>query len=97
MAADSNSRIAWHRAQIKRHRATLRHIETAKFTVGQSAEHKAAARTRQLVAELTEKIRQSEHVIAQHERESRRPLGTDVRSLSNVHWGDWNFHNNGQR
>ena len=29
MVADSNSQIAWHRAQIKKHREALKQIETA--------------------------------------------------------------------
>jgi hypothetical protein len=97
MAADSNSRIAWHRAQVRRHRDTLSRIEAARFTVGESVDDGAQAETRKLVAELTAKIRQSEQVIAQHERETRRPLGTDLRSLSKVDWSDWNVHGNGSR
>jgi hypothetical protein len=97
MAADSNSKVAWHRAQIKKHRDALKRIETAKFTVGQSADAKAIAQTRQLVAGLNQKIRQSEQVIAQHERQSRRPLTTDLRSLSSVPWSNWNAHGSGPR
>jgi hypothetical protein len=97
MTADSNSRIAWHRAQIRRHRDALQRIEGTRFSVGESPDARALARSQALVAELTAKIRQSEQVIAQHDRETRRPLGTDLRSLSKVDWSDWNAHSDGQR
>ena len=97
MTADSNSRIAWHRAQVRRHRETLSRIDAATFTIGESIDARAQTQHRKLVAELTAKIRQSEQVIAQHERETRRPLGTYVRSLSKVDWSDWNVHGNGPR
>ena len=32
--ADSNSKIAWHRAQLKKNRAMLKRLEIARFTVG---------------------------------------------------------------
>ena len=95
MVADSDSRIAWHRAQVRRHRDTLRRIETAKFTVGENS--RAIAQAQKTVAELQEKIRQSEQVIALHDRQTRRPLATDLRTLSNIHWGDWNSHGTGPR
>ena len=44
MVADSNSQIAWHRAQIKKHREALKHLETSRFSVGEMAGSKAAAR-----------------------------------------------------
>jgi hypothetical protein len=97
MAADSNSKVAWHRAQIKKHRETLKRIETAKFTVGHSADAKAIEHTKKFVFELNQKIRQSEQVVAQHERQTRRPLATDLRSLSSVPWSNWNAHGNGPR
>jgi hypothetical protein len=90
MVADSDSRIAWHRAQLKKNRAELRQIETTRFTVGQSSHARARDDARRQVAELKEKIRQSEQVIGQHEKQTRRPLGTDLRSLSSVSWGNWN-------
>ena len=31
MAADSDSRIAWHRVQVRKHRDPLKRIETSKF------------------------------------------------------------------
>ena len=89
MVADSDSRIAWHRAQLKKNRAELRQIETKRFTVGQSSDTRALDKARRQVAELKDKIRQSEQVIAQHDKQTRRPLATDLRSLSSVSWGAW--------
>jgi hypothetical protein len=89
MVADSDSRIAWHRAQLKKNRAALKQIEPARFTVGQSSDVRMRDRGLRQVADLTAKIRESEQVIAQHDRQTRRPLGTDLRSLSNVAWSDW--------
>jgi hypothetical protein len=76
MAADSDSRIAWHRAQVRKHRDTLKRMETSKFTTGQHANPKMVAQSKKLVAELTQKIRLSEQAIAEHERTTRRPLAT---------------------
>jgi hypothetical protein len=97
MVADSDSRIAWHRAQVRRNRDTLRRIETAKFTVGENSDPRAIAQVQKTVAELKDKIRQSEQIIARHDRQARRPLATDLRSLSTVHWSDWNSHGTGPR
>jgi hypothetical protein len=96
MAADSDSKIAWHRAQLRKHREALKRIETSKFRVGEIANPKAIVQTKKYVAELKQKISYSEQVIAQHERQSRRPLATDLRSLSNVHWSSWNAYGDGQ-
>jgi hypothetical protein len=96
MAADSDSRIAWHRAQVRKHRDALKRMEASKFAIGASANPKAVAQDRKLIAELTQKIRLSEQVIAEHERQSRRPLATDLHSLANVAWGHWNAYG-GQR
>ena len=38
MPVDSDSAIAWHRAQLKKLRETLRAIESARFTVGESVQ-----------------------------------------------------------
>ena len=97
MVADSDSRIAWHRAQVRRHRDTLRRIETAKFTVGENSDPRAIAQAQKTVTELKDKIRQSEQIIALHDRQIRRPLATDLRSLCNIHWSDWNSHRTGPR
>ena len=97
MVADSDSRIAWHRAQVRRHRDTLRRIETARFTVGENSDPRAIAQARKTVAELKDKIRQSEQIIALHDRQTRRPLATDLRSLSTIHWSHWNSYGTGPR
>ena len=89
MVADSDSKVAWHRAQLRQNRAALKQIETARFTVGESADGRALERTKRQVAELLLKIRESEQVIARHDKQTRRPLATDLRSLSNVAWRDW--------
>jgi len=89
MVADSDSRIAWHRAQLRKNRAELRQIETVRFTVGQSSDAISLDKARRQIAELKDKIRESEQVIAQHDKQTRRPLGTDLRSLSSVSWGNW--------
>jgi hypothetical protein len=90
MVADSNSQIAWHRAQIKKHRAALKQIETARHNYGEIAGSKSIAQTQKTVAELKRKIRDSEQVIAAHERQTRRPLTTDFQTLASVPWSRWN-------
>ena len=73
MVADSNSQIAWHRAQIKKHRETLKHLETGRFRYGQIAGAKSARQIEKTVAELQPKIRESERIVATYERQLRRP------------------------
>ena len=63
MVADSNSQIAWHRAQIKKHRETLKHLETARFSYGAMAGSHATDRN-QSAAELRRKIGESERIVA---------------------------------
>src|ERR1044072_2909682 len=84
MPVDSDSAIAWHRAQLKKLRETLKNTETARFTVGEPAQSSRAGKTQKAVAELEQKIRQSQHIIAAYERQTRRPLATDQRSLASV-------------
>ena len=91
--ADSNSKIAWHRAQLKKNRAMLKQLEIARFTVG----HDKVGKTQKTIDELARKIAESEKCISAYEQQTRRPLGTDFRSLTNVSWGNWNAHTNGQR
>jgi hypothetical protein len=91
--ADSNSRIAWHRVQLKKNRAALKQFEAARFRVGR---HKIGE-TRKTIVELSRKIAESEKCISAHEQQTRRPLGTDFRSLTNVSWSDWNAHTSDQR
>lgn len=91
--ADSNSKIAWHRVQLKKNRAALKQLEVARFTVG----HDKVGEAQQTIGELTRKIAESEKCISAYERQTRRPLGTDFRSLTNASGGNWNVHTNGQR
>ena len=90
MAADSNSQIAWHRAQIRKHREALKQFETARFTIGAIARPKAPDQTQEIVAELKRKIRDSEQIVAAHERQTRRPLTTDFQTLATAPWSKWN-------
>lgn len=90
MPVDSDSAIAWHRAQLKKLRETLKNIETARFTVGEPAQSTRAGKTQRTIAELQQKIRQSQHIIAAHERQTRRPLTTDQQTLASVSWSSWN-------
>jgi hypothetical protein len=90
MAADSNSKIAWHRAQIRKHCEALKHFETAKFTFGKIAGSKTIDQTQKTVVELKRKIRDSEQIIAAYERQTRRPLTTDYQTLASVPWSNWN-------
>jgi hypothetical protein len=90
MVADSNSQIAWHRAQIKKHRAALKQIETARHNFGEIAGSKTIARSQKTVTELKRKIRDSERIIAAHEKQTRRPLTTDFQTLASAPWSKWN-------
>jgi septal ring factor EnvC (AmiA/AmiB activator) len=90
--ADSNSRIAWHRAQLKKNRAALKRLEIARFTVG----HDKIGETQRTIDELSRKIAESEKCIFTYEQQTRRPLATDFRSLTKVSWGSWNAHTNGR-
>ena len=90
MAADSNSKIAWHRAQIGKHREALKHFETAKFNFGEIAGSKTTGQAQKMVAELKRKIRDSQQIIAEYERQTRRPLTTDFQTLASAPWSNWN-------
>jgi hypothetical protein len=89
MVADSDSNIAWHRVQLKKNRAELKALETARFTMGEIASSKRNGQTQKAVAELKRKIAGSERAIADHDRRTRRPLATDLQSLSSASWSDW--------
>ena len=56
MPADSDSTIAWHRAQLKQLRQTLKDIETSRFTVGESSQSSRSGKTQRTIAELQRKI-----------------------------------------
>lgn len=92
MVADSDSNIAWHRVQLKKNRAELKALETARFTMGEIASSKRNGQIQKAVVELKRKIAQSERVIADHDRRTRRPLGTDMQSLSNGSWSHWDSY-----
>ena len=90
MVADSNSQIAWHRAQINKHREALKHLETGRFRFGQIAGAKSAGQTEKTIAELNQKIAESERIVATYERQLRRPLTTDFQTLTSAPWSNWN-------
>ena len=92
MVADSDSNIAWHRVQLKKNRAELKAVETARFTMGEIASSKQNGQTQKAITELKRKIALSERVIADHDKRTRRPLGTDLQSLSNGSWSNWDSY-----
>jgi len=85
--ADSNSKIAWHRAQLKHNREALKTLEVMRFTIG----HDKIGQTAIAITELQRN--DSEKCIATYARQTRRPLGTDFGCLTNVSWGIWSAHN----
>ncbi len=89
MVADSDSKIAWHRVQLRKNREAVKDLERARFATGDMGA-KAAAFTQAKIDDLTRKIAESERCVAEYERRTKRPLGTDLRSLASVSWGDWN-------
>lgn len=101
MVADSDSNIAWHRVQLKKNRAELKALETARFTMGEIASSKRNGQTQKAIADLQRKIAQSERAVADYDKRTRRPLATDLRSLSNGSWSRWDAytqqHKTGQR
>ncbi|MBW5436481.1 hypothetical protein FXB41_17515 [Bradyrhizobium canariense] len=97
MVADSDSNIAWHRVQLKKNRAELKALETARFTMGEIASSKQNGQTQKAVGELRRKIAQSERAIADHDKRTRRPLTTDLQSLSKGSWSNWDAYTNQQQ
>jgi hypothetical protein len=96
MIADSNSNIAWHRAQLKKNRDAVKALETARFTRGELSG--SAGDTLKTIAQLQRKIAESQRCIAAHERQTKRPLATDLHSLASVsRWSSWNSRGAGQR
>jgi hypothetical protein len=95
MIADSNSSIAWHRAQLKKNRDALRALEIARFGIGDIAS--SNVRTQKDIASLKRKIAESERCIAAHEKRTKRPVATDLRSLASVSWSSWNARSVGRR
>jgi hypothetical protein len=92
MVADSDSNIAWHRVQLKKNRAELKALETQRFTMGEIASSKHDGQTEKAIAELQRKIAESERCIGSYEKRTRRPLTTDLRSLTSASWSDWDHH-----
>jgi hypothetical protein len=88
MIADSNSNIAWHRVQLKKNRDALKAMEIARFRIGEMAG--STGQTQQEITKLKRKIAESERCIAAHERQTKRPLATDLQSLTSVSWSNWN-------
>jgi hypothetical protein len=97
MTADSDSKIAWHRAQLKKHRETLKDLETARFTIGEIAGSRKFGQTQKTIADLQRKIRLSQQIIAAYERQTRRPRATDQQSLATASWSSWNVNGNRPR
>ena len=91
MIADSNSNIAWHRVQLRRNRDALKALEIARFRVGEMTGPAGQAQQKAL-ADVRRKIAESLRCIAAHERQTKRPLATDLRSLAQVSWGSWDAH-----
>jgi hypothetical protein len=89
MAADSDSKIAWHRAQLRKHREGLKNLESSRFSIGEIAGSKKTDPTQRVVADLKRKIGQSEHIIAAHERSNARPRATDLQTLASVRSVRW--------
>lgn len=96
MVADSDSKIAWHRVQLRKNREAVKALETARFTVG-DVDSKAVSARQEKIADLKWKISQSERCIAEHERRTRRPLTTDLQTLASVSWSSWNAHGGSPR
>jgi hypothetical protein len=87
MTADSNSHIAWQRAQVRKHRAALKQLEIARF--GGASIPTFNRETEQAISELKRKIMEAERCIADYERRTKRPLATDRGSLASVSWSHW--------
>ncbi|MDI4233813.1 hypothetical protein AAFX91_31980 [Bradyrhizobium sp. 31Argb] len=87
MTADSDSHIAWQRAQVRKQRAALKELEIARF--GGAPIPTFNRKTEQAISELKRKILEAERCIADYERRTKRPLATDGRSLASVSWSNW--------
>jgi hypothetical protein len=91
MGGDADSKIAWHRVQLRKNRDALKALESSRFTTGEIAK---GGRTQTTIADLKRKILESERCIAASERQTKRPVATDFRSLTTVSWGSWNARRN---
>ena len=72
-------------------------MEVSRFTVGEMTGSKETGQAEKTIVELKRKIAQSERLVADYERRTRRPLTTDLQSLASVSWGSWNARTNGHR
>jgi hypothetical protein len=95
MMAESNSDIAWHRVQLKKNRDAVKALEIAHFRMGHITG--TNVQTQKNIAILKRKIAESERCIAAHERQTRRPVATDLRTLANLSWSSWNARRVGCR
>ena len=95
MIVDSDSNIAWHRAQLKKNRDAAKALEADRFRIGAPAV--AKRQMQKAMAALKRKIAESERCIAIHDRQTRRPVATDLQSLASVSWDSWNARNVGRR
>ena len=95
MIADSNSNIAWHRVQLKKNRDAVKALEKVRFTIGEMVG--STGQSQKTLATLKRKIAESERCIAAHEKRTKRPLATDMRSLASVSWSSWNARGVGRR
>jgi hypothetical protein len=75
----------------------LKALETARFTMGEIASSKRNGETQKAIGELKRKIAQSERSIADYDKRTRRPLGTDLQSLSNGSWSHWDSYTGQQQ
>src|SRR5258708_39460334 len=50
----------------------------------------ASGQTQRTIAKLKQRIAESERCIAAHERQTKRPVATDLQSLARVSWSSWN-------
>jgi hypothetical protein len=95
MIADSNSNIAWHRVQLKKNREAVRALEIARFRTGDIGG--ARGQTQRTIVRLKQRIAESERCIAAYERQTKRPVATDLKSLARVSWSSWNGLGVGRR
>jgi hypothetical protein len=95
MIADSNSNIAWHRAQLKKNREAVKALEIARFGIGNIASPND--RMQKDIANLKRKISESERCIAAYEKRTKRPVATDLQSLASMSWSSWNARRVGRR
>jgi len=69
----------------------VKELEIARFRVGEMTGAAGHAQQKAL-AQLKRKIAESQRCIAAHERRTKRPLATDLRSLAQVSWGSWDAY-----